>query len=229
MLKWIYTGYVMATDGRRTPPIRIVALDQTGDASPSQWEGLDDQGEEVYIRFRYGLLSVNNGLFQRHHGGKLEGTLSYEELVELTRGFLIFDQVMVCPHCNTKSEFEYWVDDEFCWLCGRSRNRTYSEPLEALAARETKESTETSWEIRNSKGEILDVRYRNSFLEVRDHVGDQAVTVFKRTLEDRPNLSEIQTELGEVVDLWALIECPECRSPMHSQYDKRCPQCGRTG
>jgi hypothetical protein len=41
--------------------LRCVELRQTGDACPSQWEGVLDDGRAVYIRYRFGLLAVGVG------------------------------------------------------------------------------------------------------------------------------------------------------------------------
>ena len=69
-------------------------LIQTCSACPSQWEGYIDEKEPVYIRFRYGYLSIRMGevgqdtmdavvgkeIFGEQLGGGLDGVLSFEQL-----------------------------------------------------------------------------------------------------------------------------------------------------
>lgn len=39
--------------------IRVASITQTCHACPSQWEGLLDDGREVYVRYRFGWLSIS--------------------------------------------------------------------------------------------------------------------------------------------------------------------------
>lgn len=41
--------------------IKVVDLKRTCDASPSQWEGLTENGMAIYIRYRSGVLSAGAG------------------------------------------------------------------------------------------------------------------------------------------------------------------------
>jgi len=41
--------------------IHVSRLIQTSERNPSQWEGLTDDGECVYIRYRWGHLSIGTG------------------------------------------------------------------------------------------------------------------------------------------------------------------------
>jgi hypothetical protein len=45
---------------RATPP-KIVSLTKTCDAAPAQWQGKLANGHDIYIRYRYGYLSVRMG------------------------------------------------------------------------------------------------------------------------------------------------------------------------
>ena len=45
----------------RTPLLRVRSLVRTGAAAPSQWEGRTAGGQFVYVRYRYGLLTVQVG------------------------------------------------------------------------------------------------------------------------------------------------------------------------
>lgn len=62
--------------------MKIVNLKQTCNACPSQWEGKLDDGRMIYIRYRWGNLTV---------------TISNEEtddIDEAIRGDLIFEKVL---------------------------------------------------------------------------------------------------------------------------------------
>jgi hypothetical protein len=52
----------------RLTPARIVYLTKTCDAAPAQWQGKLANGHDIYIRYRYGHLSVRMGehLFDDH-------------------------------------------------------------------------------------------------------------------------------------------------------------------
>lgn len=68
---------------------KVVGIDQTCGACPSQWEGEDDQGRYVYARFRHGWLSVKVGDEQViglsvRSGEMGDGVMNYDELRELT-------------------------------------------------------------------------------------------------------------------------------------------------
>jgi len=66
-------------------------LRQTCEACPSQWEGYTDNHEPVYIRFRWGYLSVSiddKEIFGKYIGGEYNGTLSFEELKQKLEGKL---------------------------------------------------------------------------------------------------------------------------------------------
>ena len=69
-------------------------LRQTCSGSPSQWEGWTDKHEPVYIRYRWGYLTVAVGkvgqeieemygednIVSKRIGGEFDGVLSFEEL-----------------------------------------------------------------------------------------------------------------------------------------------------
>lgn len=55
---------------------------------PTQWEGVTANGEEVYIRYRWGFLRVDiNGkeVFGDQIGGEMDGVLSDEKMKEATK------------------------------------------------------------------------------------------------------------------------------------------------
>jgi hypothetical protein len=55
--------------------MQIASIEQTCFRSPSQWEGILTTGEPIYIRYRWGRLSVNIGPV----GGSIEDALSTED------------------------------------------------------------------------------------------------------------------------------------------------------
>ncbi len=82
-------------------------LRQTCSGCPSQWEGYTDKNEPVYIRFRYGYLSVSigkidqdieeiyvgNESFGWQIGGGLDGFLSFQELKQKLEGKLDVEEI----------------------------------------------------------------------------------------------------------------------------------------
>jgi hypothetical protein len=80
------------------PATRVSKLIQTCNGSPSQWEGLTDDGQFIYVRYRWGCLSIGSGktmdeavenvnnLFEKSLGHKGDGSLEYAELREATMG-----------------------------------------------------------------------------------------------------------------------------------------------
>lgn len=67
---------------------------QTCSACPSQWEGTDIFGNEVYIRYRWGYLTIQvanssedsvystNPVYESEKGDGLDGVLSTSDLAE---------------------------------------------------------------------------------------------------------------------------------------------------
>lgn len=77
--------------------MRVIELIQTCLACPSQWEGKTNDNREIYIRYRWGRLSIDLGqegvehlkhsdlrgmnvLFEEKIGDEFDGVLEYEEL-----------------------------------------------------------------------------------------------------------------------------------------------------
>lgn len=83
-------------------------LTQTCEACPSQWEGYTEENEPVYIRFRWGYLSVRIGkvgqdirgavsgkeIFGKNISGGYDGVLSFEELKKRLEGKLDIEEEM---------------------------------------------------------------------------------------------------------------------------------------
>ena len=78
--------------------IKIASLEQTSFRSPAQWEGRLVSGEPIYIRYRWGCLSVNIGpvdgtiddalstddWFHKKIGSDLDGEITLEEVYRHT-------------------------------------------------------------------------------------------------------------------------------------------------
>lgn len=94
----------------RPAPLRVVRLTKTAEACPSAWEGRTDTGEWVYVRYRWGSLTVGAGatrdeavargiwegqggrtVFAGELGDRLDSWLSFEELVRATAGTIAWD------------------------------------------------------------------------------------------------------------------------------------------
>jgi hypothetical protein len=69
--------------------LTLVQLIPWDTANPSQWSGKTDEGRDVYIRYRWGVLSVEDENTQKSlaklcHGGKYSGTMDTETMLKLT-------------------------------------------------------------------------------------------------------------------------------------------------
>ena len=65
----------------------IKHLEQTCFACPSQWEGETTDGKYIYIRYRWGYLSVDvdgKEIFGLHVGSNTGGVMSEKEMLEIT-------------------------------------------------------------------------------------------------------------------------------------------------
>jgi hypothetical protein len=80
-------------------------IEQTCAACPAQWEGLTADDRIVYIRFRWGILSVRIGspgdksefagvrgkeILRKQLGDEYLGFLEYDDLVKATSGIIQF-------------------------------------------------------------------------------------------------------------------------------------------
>lgn len=80
--------------------MKIKSLRCTCDACPSQWEGLTERNEALYIRYRWGRLiiqlsepdgtindAVNSGriLYQKQIGDDFNGVIDIEEVMEIMK------------------------------------------------------------------------------------------------------------------------------------------------
>jgi len=88
--------------------LRILRLTNTCNACPAQWEGWLNDGRAIYIRYRWGYLSVRvseeatkdiadavsgNEIYGRRIGHGLDGFMDYDILKEKTGDVLIFPDI----------------------------------------------------------------------------------------------------------------------------------------
>ena len=67
--------------------IKIKELTETCSACPKQFLGLTEDGQEVYIRFRYGTLRIDIGGSSIYHesvSDGLDGVISLDKIKEVT-------------------------------------------------------------------------------------------------------------------------------------------------
>lgn len=82
-------GHVLAYKtwaGRDAPTAR--SLEMTCGACPSQWEGETVDGSRIFIRYRYGILTVSidgERVLRGEIGDRLDGAMSTEKMLSLTR------------------------------------------------------------------------------------------------------------------------------------------------
>ncbi|HUQ31136.1 MAG TPA: hypothetical protein VM095_03405 [Pyrinomonadaceae bacterium] len=75
--------------------IIINEVKQTCAASPSQWEGMGEEGHLILVRYRWGYLSIekdNEEIWGKQLGGRLDGSLTYEELKQATEDFIVWPE-----------------------------------------------------------------------------------------------------------------------------------------
>jgi hypothetical protein len=72
---------------------RLIKLEQTSYACPSQWEGVLETGQHIYIRYRYSSLgfgigkniedAINNSKHIMNYGEGADGFLTEGKMLEL--------------------------------------------------------------------------------------------------------------------------------------------------
>lgn len=115
-----FCGYAPADDVMGWPDAKEVAMlrvrrvSQTSPACPAQWEGRTDDDRPVYVRYRFGRLSVRVGpiggdmdsavtgdeVLSIDHGNDLDGWMEYDELCQLTAGTVRFPYEVTQDHSN---------------------------------------------------------------------------------------------------------------------------------
>jgi hypothetical protein len=78
--------------------IRVIEIRNTCGACPSQWEGRLSDGRFIYVRYRWGYLSIRVGspdvraaisgeeVFGQYAGEFMDGWMTYEDLKKHTQG-----------------------------------------------------------------------------------------------------------------------------------------------
>jgi hypothetical protein len=68
--------------------IKVKDLIRFGSYCPTQWDGETTNGEKVYIRYRWGVLTVDidgEEVFSAKAGKEFDGIMGDEEMKELTK------------------------------------------------------------------------------------------------------------------------------------------------
>ena len=91
------------------PKYVVKAVVLTCSACPSQWDGVLDDGRSIYVRYRWGGLSIRvasevgpegdavggKEIFSGNFGDGLDGVMSYEELKTHTLGVFSWPEAQV--------------------------------------------------------------------------------------------------------------------------------------
>jgi hypothetical protein len=82
--------------------IKIVKVDQTCGACPSQWDMWDAEDNYYYVRYRWSNLTISIAAFTDEEqeifshvtdNTGMSGVMSFEELISLTNYFLDYSEV----------------------------------------------------------------------------------------------------------------------------------------
>lgn len=68
--------------------MKVKTMTMTCCACPSQWEGQMDDGSELYVRYRWGRLTIDVGgdrVLSLVHGDELDGVMYEETLTGIMR------------------------------------------------------------------------------------------------------------------------------------------------
>jgi hypothetical protein len=68
--------------------MKIISLIKTCSACPTQFSGLTEDNKDVYIRFRYGHLTISvNGetIYNEQVSDELDGVIDLDRIKELTK------------------------------------------------------------------------------------------------------------------------------------------------
>jgi hypothetical protein len=74
-------------------PIIVAKLRKTSNACPAQWEGETQDGEYIYIRYRWGELSIkvnSETVLEENIGDALDGVMDEAELMRHTHPFILY-------------------------------------------------------------------------------------------------------------------------------------------
>ena len=88
--------------------LKVVKLEKTCRACPAQWEGKLEDGRMIYIRYRWGRLSIRvskgaksdireairgEEILGIEHGDDLDGTMDFQTLVNLSAGIINYGEI----------------------------------------------------------------------------------------------------------------------------------------
>ena len=74
---------------------RVKNLTMTCGACPSQWEGWSEDGDFLFVHYRYGILYVEKGgerIFYQEIGDSFDGIMSTDEMLDYTGLELVSDE-----------------------------------------------------------------------------------------------------------------------------------------
>jgi hypothetical protein len=80
--------------------LKLVALTKTCIACPSQWEGTLEDGRTIYVRYRYGDLSVGVGddINEAVRNGMSDQALYVDDIGDRLDGFMDLQELKVHLH-----------------------------------------------------------------------------------------------------------------------------------
>ncbi|MDR3582497.1 MAG: hypothetical protein P4L67_04460 [Candidatus Pacebacteria bacterium] len=91
--------------------IAVAFLEEGYTACPTQWEGIADDGKEVYVRYRCGRLRVecglNNWIYSEMVGEKYDGHMKTEVMQRHTASIIDWSNTVVA-----RREMEEWYPFE---------------------------------------------------------------------------------------------------------------------
>lgn len=73
--------------------IKVKTIRQTTGACPAQWEGEGMDGEDIYIRYRWGMFRIyinDEMIFQLSYGNEYDGMIDQEQMIEFAKDHLDF-------------------------------------------------------------------------------------------------------------------------------------------
>lgn len=74
-------------------PLELISLEKVTEACPAQWEGHTDDRHFVYIRYRFGRLSMRvdgKNVYSNVRGSAFDGSISQEEMLEELSQFVSY-------------------------------------------------------------------------------------------------------------------------------------------
>jgi hypothetical protein len=93
---------------------QVVALKKTCTACPSQWEGALEDGRVIYVRYRWGELSVGigNDIDEAVQNGWTDGALYGDYIGDGFDGYLDFEELRVHLHGLLEFPADLVVENE---------------------------------------------------------------------------------------------------------------------